>query len=66
MDFLSDTVALSRAQFALTAIFHLLWPVLTTGISIYLVFVEGLWLKTRNYDFNLSWVDSPPLGALRP
>lgn len=51
MDFFSDFVALSRAQFALTAIFHMLWPVLTTGMSIYLVVVEGLWLKTRNPDY---------------
>jgi cytochrome bd ubiquinol oxidase subunit I len=48
MDFLSDTVVLSRMQFALTAIFHMLWPVLTTGMGIYLVIVEGIWLKTRN------------------
>lgn len=45
---LSDTVALSRIQFALTAIFHMLWPVLTTGMAIYLVIIEGLWLKTNN------------------
>ena len=51
MDFLSDTVVLSRMQFALTAIFHMLWPVLTTGMAIYLVIVEGLWLKTRNPDY---------------
>ncbi len=51
MDFLSDTVALSRMQFALTAIFHMLWPVLTTGMGIYLVVVEGLWLKTRHPDY---------------
>lgn len=51
MEFLSDTVVLSRLQFALTAIFHMLWPVLTTGMSIYLVVVEGLWLKTRNPDY---------------
>jgi cytochrome d ubiquinol oxidase subunit I len=51
MDFLSDTVTLSRMQFALTAIFHMLWPVLTTGMGIYLVIVEGLWLKTRNPDY---------------
>jgi cytochrome d ubiquinol oxidase subunit I len=38
-------------QFALTAIFHMLWPVLTTGMAIYLVIVEGLWLKTRNPDY---------------
>ena len=48
---LSDTVALSRIQFAMTAIFHMLWPVLTTGMGIYLVIIEGLWLKTRNIDY---------------
>lgn len=51
MNFLSDTVTLSRMQFALTAIFHMLWPVLTTGMAIYLVVVEGLWLRTRNRDY---------------
>ncbi|MFB2834180.1 cytochrome ubiquinol oxidase subunit I [Floridanema evergladense] len=51
MDLLSNTVALSRIQFALTAIFHMLWPVLTTGMGIYLVIIEGLWLKTRNLDY---------------
>jgi len=38
-------------QFALTAIFHMLWPVLTTGMGIYLVVVEILWLKTKNPDY---------------
>nr|WP_211176493.1 cytochrome ubiquinol oxidase subunit I [Brasilonema sp. UFV-L1] len=38
-------------QFALTALFHMLWPVLTTGMGIYLVIVEGVWLKTRNPDY---------------
>ncbi len=51
MDFLTDTVVLSRMQFALTALFHMLWPTLTTGVGIYLVIVEGLWLKTRNPDY---------------
>jgi len=51
MDFLSDTVVLSRMQFAFTAIFHMLWPVLTTGLGIYLVIVEGVWLKTRDRDY---------------
>ncbi|MBD1869363.1 cytochrome ubiquinol oxidase subunit I [Oculatella sp. FACHB-28] len=53
MDVLSDTVALSRMQFALTALFHMLWPTMTTGVGIYLVIVEGLWLKTRNPDYYL-------------
>ncbi|AFZ47918.1 cytochrome bd plastoquinol oxidase subunit 1 apoprotein [Cyanobacterium stanieri PCC 7202] len=51
MDFISDTLILSRMQFAFTAIFHMLWPVLTTGMAIYLVIVEGLWLKTKNPDY---------------
>jgi len=51
MDLLANPVALSRIQFAVTAIFHMLWPVLTTGMGIYLVIVEGLWLKTRNPDY---------------
>lgn len=50
-DFFSNTVALSRMQFAFTAVFHMLWPVLTTGMAIYLVIIEGLWLKTRNPDY---------------
>ncbi|HHP7232021.1 MAG TPA: cytochrome ubiquinol oxidase subunit I [Xenococcaceae cyanobacterium] len=49
--FFSDIVALSRLQFAVTAIFHMLWPVLTTGMAIYLVIIEGLWLKTHNPDY---------------
>lgn len=48
MDWLPDTYILSRMQFALTAIFHMLWPVLTTGMGIFLVLVEILWLRTRN------------------
>lgn len=48
---LFNTVILSRMQFALTASIHMLWPTLTTGVGIYLVIVEGLWLKTRNPDY---------------
>ncbi|RMF22132.1 MAG: cytochrome ubiquinol oxidase subunit I [Cyanobacteria bacterium J083] len=51
MQFLTDVVVLSRWQFALTAIFHMLWPVLTTGMAIYLIVVEGLWLKTRDKNY---------------
>lgn len=46
-----DTVSLSRMQFALTAIFHMLWPVLTTGMAIYLVIVEGMWLRTKKANY---------------
>lgn len=48
MEFPLDTVMLSRLQFALTAMFHILWPVLTVGLSLFLVLVEVLWLKTRD------------------
>ncbi|MGK7905511.1 MAG: cytochrome ubiquinol oxidase subunit I [Hormoscilla sp.] len=51
MEFLSDTVVLSRLQFALTSMFHMLWPVLTIGMANYLIIVEALWLKTRNPDY---------------
>lgn len=51
MEFLPDAYVLSRMQFALTALFHMLWPVLTTGMGIYLVVVEILWLKTKNPDY---------------
>ncbi|WP_417040414.1 cytochrome ubiquinol oxidase subunit I [Cylindrospermopsis raciborskii] len=50
-ELISNTVTLSRIQFALTAIFHMLWPVLTTGMAIYLVVIEGLWLKTHNLEY---------------
>ncbi len=46
-----DTVVLSRMQFALTSTFHMLWPVLTTGMGIYLVVVEGLWLRTQTITY---------------
>jgi len=51
MEFLSDTVVLSRLQFALTSMFHILWPLLTIGMANYLIIVEALWLKTRNPDY---------------
>jgi cytochrome bd ubiquinol oxidase subunit I len=46
-----DYVLLSRLQFAATALFHILWPVLTIGLSIFLVAMEALWLKTRDADY---------------
>lgn len=51
MDTLSDPVLLSRLQFAVTAIFHILWPLLTIGLSLFLVAMEVLWLKTRDEDY---------------
>jgi cytochrome d ubiquinol oxidase subunit I len=42
-----DVVVLSRIQFALTTMFHILFPVLTIGLALYLVVVEFLWLVVR-------------------
>lgn len=50
MEFLQDPVFLSRLQFSVTAIFHMLWPLTTVGISIILAVLEGLWLKTGDAD----------------
>ena len=33
---ISDVLDLSRAQFAMTAIFHILWPILTISLSAFL------------------------------
>lgn len=41
-----DLVILSRLQFALTIMFHYLFPPLTIGLGMLMVIVEGLWLKT--------------------
>lgn len=46
-----EAVLLSRIQFALTAVFHILWPVLTIGLSLFIVVMESLWLKTRDEDY---------------
>jgi cytochrome d ubiquinol oxidase subunit I len=50
MEILQDSVFLSRIQFSVTAIFHILWPLMTVGLSIILVVFEGLWLKTKDID----------------
>ena len=44
-------VILSRLQFALTALFHITWPVLTIGLGLFLVFLEALWLRFGDDDY---------------
>ena len=51
MDGFPDTVTLSRMQFALTAMFHILWPVATIGVSLFLVFLEARWIKTGKAEY---------------
>ncbi len=43
-----DLLALSRLQFGLTVGFHYIFPPLSIGLGLMLVFMEGLYLKTRN------------------
>ena len=43
-----DTVFLSRIQFALTIMFHYLFPPLTIGMGIVLVYLGGMFLWTRD------------------
>ncbi|MDD5410186.1 MAG: cytochrome ubiquinol oxidase subunit I [Methylobacter sp.] len=50
MEILQDPVFLSRLQFAVTAMFHILWPLTTVGLSLILVIFEALWLKTGDID----------------
>jgi cytochrome bd ubiquinol oxidase subunit I len=41
-----DVVMLSRWQFALTIMFHYLFPPLTIGMGVVLVYLEGMFLRT--------------------
>lgn len=43
-----DLVLLSRIQFALTIMFHYIFPPLTIGLGVFMVIVEGLWIKTKD------------------
>ncbi|MGR9086693.1 MAG: cytochrome ubiquinol oxidase subunit I [Gammaproteobacteria bacterium] len=51
MELFQDTVLLSRLQFAITAMFHILWPLTTVGVSLILAAFETLWLKTGDVDY---------------
>lgn len=43
-----DVVFLSRLQFSFTIMFHYLFPPLSIGLGLLLVFMEGMYLKTKN------------------
>jgi cytochrome d ubiquinol oxidase subunit I len=43
-----DVVTLSRLQFALTIMFHYIFPPLTIGLGIVLVYLEAMYLRTRD------------------
>lgn len=43
-----DVEILARLQFALTIMFHYIYPPLSIGIALILVIAEGIYLKTKN------------------
>jgi len=43
-----DPILLSRIQFAFTVAFHYIFPPLSIGLGLFLVIVEGRWMRGRN------------------
>jgi len=41
-----DPLILARIQFAFTVSFHIIFPTISIGLALFLVIVEGMWLKT--------------------
>ena len=48
MSLLSDPLLLSRLQFAVTIMFHIVFPTATIGLGLYLVIIEALWLAAKD------------------
>ncbi len=49
-----DVVTLSRIQFALTIMFHYLFPPLAIGMGVFLVFLEARYLKTKDPQYDAA------------
>jgi cytochrome d ubiquinol oxidase subunit I len=48
-----DVLFLSRFQFALTIMFHYLFPPLSIGLGVIMVITEGMFLKTKNRQYEI-------------
>lgn len=46
-----DVLTLSRIQFGGTAAFHILWPLLSIGLALYMFVLEAMWLKTKDESY---------------
>ncbi len=46
-----DIEILSRIQFAFTIAFHYIYPPLSIGLGLFLVIFQGLYLKTKNKEY---------------
>ncbi len=54
-----DVILLSRLQFALTIMFHYIFPPLTIGMGVVLVYLEGMYLWTKEEIYEVAakfWV----------
>ena len=49
-----DVVMLSRLQFAITVMFHYIFPPLTIGMGVFLVYLEARYLKTRDIRYETA------------
>ena len=56
---MDDVLLLSRIQFAFTIMFHYIFPPLAIGMGVLLVFFEGMYLKTKDPEYEAAtkfWV----------
>jgi cytochrome bd-type quinol oxidase subunit 1 len=63
--FAPKRLIVSRAQFAFTVGFHILWPAYTIGVSGFIVILDILWLRTRRpvyRDLLRFWIHLFALG----
>jgi cytochrome bd ubiquinol oxidase subunit I len=48
---MNAALSLARAQFAITAMFHINWPLITIGLAWLMVLLEAAWLKTGDDNY---------------
>ncbi|MCX6986712.1 MAG: cytochrome ubiquinol oxidase subunit I [Chlamydiae bacterium] len=48
-----DVVLLSRIQYALTSMFHYIYPPLSIGLGLMLVIIEGMYVRTKNPHYKM-------------
>ena len=49
---MEDMILYNRLQFAFTITFHYLFPQLTMGLSLMIVYFKWKFLRTKNEDYN--------------
>src|SRR5262245_19178341 len=46
-----DPFILSRVEFGGTAAFHILWPIMSIGLALYMLVMESMWLYTKDESY---------------